>query len=73
MKLIKYQDEKSGQSDYDMARMISKFRIDCEDVQQVDDLRHAKPSDAAVKKFEESVEELMTDDPDPEPWQVCVE
>ena len=55
-----------------MARMISKFRIDCDDVQQIDDLKHSKPSDGSVKKFEESIEEFRTDDPNPESWQVRV-
>jgi len=72
LRVFTMKDEKSanGQSDYDMARMISKFRIDCDDVQQIDDLKHSKPSDGSVKKFEETIEEFRTDDPNPQSWQV---
>jgi len=74
LRVFTMKDDKSeGQSDYDMARMISKFRIDCQDVQIIDDLRHSKPSDASVQKFEDGMQEFRTDDPNPQPWQVSNE
>ena len=59
-----------GQSDINMARMITKFRIDCEDVQVIDDVRRSRPSEASVRNFEDKVSRFRTDRADAEPWQV---
>ena len=55
LRVFTIQHENSSQNEFSMGRLMSKFRIDCEDIIYVDGMK-TPPSDAAVKSFYDKIE-----------------